>query len=66
MLLKLADLIRAHTVELALLDSLDMGKPAHEAASIDVPGAASILQWNAEAIDKLYDEVARPGAATWR
>lgn len=60
-LLKLADLIRAHTVELALLDSLDMGKPAHEAASIDVPGAASILQWNAEAIDKLYDEVAPTG-----
>ncbi|MQT14837.1 aldehyde dehydrogenase [Segnochrobactrum spirostomi] len=60
-LLKLADLIRAHTVELALLDSLDMGKPAHEAASIDVPGAASILQWHAEAIDKLYDEVAPTG-----
>ncbi len=62
-LLKLADLIRAHTVELALLDSLDMGKPAHEAATIDVPGAAAILQWHAEAIDKLYDEVAPTGSA---
>ena len=60
-LLKLADLIRAHTVELALLDSLDMGKLVMDAATVDVPGSAAIFQWYAEAIDKVYDEVAPAG-----
>lgn len=61
-LLKLADLIRAHTTELALLDSLDMGKLVMDAATIDVPGSAAIFQWYAEAIDKIYDEVAPTGS----
>ena len=60
-LLKLADLIRNNLDEFALLDSLDMGKPVQDAATIDVPGAAAIFQWYAEAIDKLYDEVAPTG-----
>ncbi|MDX3925781.1 MAG: aldehyde dehydrogenase [Shinella sp.] len=60
-LLKLADLIRANGIELALLDSLDMGKLVMDAATIDVPGSAAIFQWYAEAIDKLYDEVAPAG-----
>jgi gamma-glutamyl-gamma-aminobutyraldehyde dehydrogenase len=57
-LLRLADLIRANLQELALLDSLDMGKLVTDAATIDVPGSAAIFQWYGEAIDKLYDEVA--------
>ena len=57
-LLRLADLIRENLEELALLDSLDMGKLVTDAATVDVPGAAGIWQWYAEAIDKLYDEVA--------
>jgi gamma-glutamyl-gamma-aminobutyraldehyde dehydrogenase len=57
-LLKLAELIRENAVELALLDSLDMGKLVKDAVSIDVPGAAGVFQWYAEAIDKLYGEVA--------
>ncbi|SFI79701.1 aldehyde dehydrogenase [Celeribacter neptunius] len=61
-MLKLADLIRENLVELALLDSLDMGKPVTDAATVDVPGSAHFFQWYAEAIDKLYDEVA-PTAA---
>jgi len=60
-LLKLADLIRANLDELALLDSLDMGKPVEDAATIDVPGAALFFQWYAEAIDKIYDEIAPTG-----
>ncbi|MGH2953544.1 MAG: aldehyde dehydrogenase [Solirubrobacterales bacterium] len=61
-LLRLAELIREHGEELALLDSLDMGKPAEDALGIDVPGAAGIFQWYAEAADKLYDEIAPTGA----
>ncbi|TYC64400.1 aldehyde dehydrogenase [Rhodobacterales bacterium] len=60
-LLRLADLIRENTEELALLESLDMGKLVKDAATIDVPGAAAIFQWYAEAIDKVYDEIAPTG-----
>ena len=61
-LLRLAALIRDHIPELALLDSLDMGKLVKDAATIDAPGSAHFFQWHAEAIDKLYDEIAPTGA----
>jgi 4-(gamma-glutamylamino)butanal dehydrogenase len=60
-LLKLADLIRANLEEMALLDSLDMGKLVTDAATVDAPGSAHFFQWYAEAIDKIYDEVAPTG-----
>ncbi|MFY0310629.1 aldehyde dehydrogenase [Leisingera sp. D0M16] len=60
-MLKLAELIRANLEEMALLDSLDMGKLVTDAATIDAPGSAHFFQWYAEAIDKVYDEVAPTG-----
>ncbi|QND46039.1 aldehyde dehydrogenase (plasmid) [Rhizobium lusitanum] len=57
-MLRLANLIRANLTELALLDSLDMGKLVNDAATDDVPGSAAIFQWYGEAIDKIYDEIA--------
>ncbi len=60
-LLRLAALIRENAEELALLDSLDMGKPIADALAVDVPGAAGVWQWTAEAIDKLSGEVAPTG-----
>jgi gamma-glutamyl-gamma-aminobutyraldehyde dehydrogenase len=60
-LLKLADLIRENLVELALLDSLDRGKLVTDAVTVDAPGSAHFFQWYAEAIDKVYDEVAPTG-----
>ncbi len=57
-LLRLAELMLAHREELALLDSLDMGKPVMDAYNIDVPGAAHVFAWYGEALDKLYDQVA--------
>jgi gamma-glutamyl-gamma-aminobutyraldehyde dehydrogenase len=57
-LLRLADLIMANREELALLDSLNMGKPVMDAWNIDVPGAAGVFRWYAESLDKLYDQVA--------
>ncbi|UWQ52098.1 aldehyde dehydrogenase (plasmid) [Leisingera caerulea] len=60
-LLRLADLIRENLEEMALLDSLDMGKLVTDAATIDAPGSAHFFQWYAEAIDKVYDEVAPTG-----
>ena len=60
-LLRLADLIRENLEEMALLDSLDMGKLVTDAATVDAPGSAHFFQWYAEAIDKIYDEVAPTG-----
>ncbi|RUY63976.1 aldehyde dehydrogenase, partial [Mesorhizobium sp. M7A.F.Ca.CA.001.13.1.1] len=60
-LLRLAQLLRDNLHELALLESLDMGKLVRDAASVDVPGSAAIFQWYGEAIDKIYGEVAPTG-----
>ena len=57
-MLRFAALINAHVEELALLETLDMGKPISDSLGIDIPGAANSLAWSGEAIDKLYDEVA--------
>ena len=61
-LLTLADLIRSNVREMALLDSLDMGKRIVDSIAIDAPGAANFFQWHAEAIDKIYGEIAPAGA----
>ncbi|NMU75509.1 aldehyde dehydrogenase family protein, partial [Vibrio parahaemolyticus] len=53
-----ADLIDQYQEELALLETLDTGKPISHSFSTDIPGAASALRWYAEAIDKVYGEVA--------
>ena len=60
-LLRLADLIRENLTEMALLDSLDMGKLVQDAVTIDALGSAHFFQWYAEAIDKIYGEVAPTG-----
>lgn len=57
-LLKFSELMLAHRDELALLETLDMGKPIADSLSVDVPAAANAIAWNAEAIDKIYDEIA--------
>jgi 4-guanidinobutyraldehyde dehydrogenase / NAD-dependent aldehyde dehydrogenase len=58
---RFAELILKHTEELALLETLDMGKPISDSLKIDVPSAARCIQWYAEAVDKVYDEVAPTG-----
>ena len=55
---RFAELMRLNLVELALLESLDMGKPIGDAMGYDAPAAANCIAWNAEAIDKIYDQVA--------
>ena len=56
-LLRWATLIEAHNDELALLESLDAGKPITDTAEGDIPAVVYCLQWFAEAIDKLPDEL---------
>lgn len=56
-LLKFAALIDQHRDELALLESLDMGKPITYALA-DITNSAECIRWYAEAIDKIYGEIA--------
>ncbi|EPD64039.1 MULTISPECIES: aldehyde dehydrogenase [Streptomyces] len=63
-LLRWAELILRHAEELALLDTLEMGKPITESVRVDVAKTAETIAWYAEAIDKSYDEIApTPGDA---
>ena len=56
-LVRWAELIEDHVEELALLESLDVGKPIADTAGGDVPSAARTIRWSGEAIDKVYDEI---------
>ena len=60
-LIGLCKLIRRHRHELAVLESLESGKPIHEIESVDLPEALTCLEWHAETADKLYDQVAPAG-----
>jgi acyl-CoA reductase-like NAD-dependent aldehyde dehydrogenase len=60
-LLRFADLVRGDLANLALLESLDVGKPIRDTLRVDVPSCATTLQWYAETIDKTYGEVGPTG-----
>jgi len=55
---RFAELILAHRDELALLETIDMGKPISDSLAVDIPATARCIAWYAEAVDKVYDEVA--------
>jgi len=55
---RLAQLIDDHRDELALLETLDMGKPIRDSRAVDVPLAAECIAYYGESVDKVYDEVA--------
>ena len=56
-LLKLAQLIEENKTELAVLESLESGKPISECELTDLPETIVTIQWHAEAIDKMYDQI---------
>jgi gamma-glutamyl-gamma-aminobutyraldehyde dehydrogenase len=62
LMLRWADKILAAKDELALLETLDMGKPIQYSLAVDVPSAARCIAWYAEAVDKVYDEIAPTGS----
>ena len=57
-LFALADLMEREAENLAVLESLDVGKPIANTLSGDVPQAIRTLRYYAEALDKIYGEVA--------
>jgi gamma-glutamyl-gamma-aminobutyraldehyde dehydrogenase/4-guanidinobutyraldehyde dehydrogenase/NAD-dependent aldehyde dehydrogenase len=62
-MIKFADQLLAHAEELALMETLDMGKPIKYSRAVDVNSAANCIRWYGEAVDKIYDEIA-PTAST--
>ncbi|MFT9258456.1 MAG: aldehyde dehydrogenase [Acetobacter sp.] len=61
-LLRLADLLEDNAHELAVMESLDSGKPVHECQTIDLPETIGTIRWHAELIDKIYDSTAPTGS----
>jgi acyl-CoA reductase-like NAD-dependent aldehyde dehydrogenase len=57
-MIRFADLLQQHGDELAMTETLDMGKPVKYARSVDVNSAANCIRWYGEAVDKVYDEIA--------
>ena len=57
-LLRWVSLIEKHAQELALLETLDVGKPISHSQAVDLGSTIKCLQWYAETADKVYDELA--------
>jgi len=56
-LIRLCKLLTRNRRELAVMESLDSGKPIYDCETVDIPEAISCIKWHAEAIDKIYDSV---------
>ncbi len=60
-LIRLAKLIKRNQHELAVMESIDSGKPIADCESVDIPETVQCLIWHAEAVDKIYDQSAPVG-----
>ena len=56
-LIRLVKMMTRRRRELAVMESLDSGKPIRDCETIDVPEAMHCLKWHAETADKIYDQV---------
>ena len=57
-LIRLCKLMTRNARELAVMESIDSGKTIYDCEEVDVPETIHCIKWHAEAIDKLYDQVA--------
>lgn len=60
-LIKLCKLLTRNRRELAVMESVDSGKPILDCETIDVPETIQCIKWHAEAIDKIYDQTSPTG-----
>lgn len=60
-MIQLCKLIRRDQHELAVLESIESGKPILDIETVDIPEALNCLEWHAETADKIYDQVAPSG-----
>jgi gamma-glutamyl-gamma-aminobutyraldehyde dehydrogenase len=61
---RLADLVEQHSHELALLETLDMGKPISDMLNIDLPEVLRTIRYFGECIDKVEGAVTHTAADT--
>ncbi|MEW9918945.1 aldehyde dehydrogenase [Marimonas sp. MJW-29] len=57
-LIRFAKLLTRNARELAVMESLDSGKPIYDCETVDIPEMIHCIKWHAETIDKMYDSVA--------
>ena len=55
-LIKLCKLLTRNQKELAVMESLESGKPIRDCVQIDLPETINTIKWHAELIDKIYDQ----------
>lgn len=60
-MIRLCRLIRRNARELAVLESLESGKPIREVENTDIPETIRCLAWHAETADKMYNQIAPTG-----
>ena len=60
-LIRLCKLMTRNRRELAVMESIESGKPILDCETIDIPEAIHTIKWHAEAIDKIYDQTAPTG-----
>jgi gamma-glutamyl-gamma-aminobutyraldehyde dehydrogenase len=60
-LLRFAGVIEAHLDELAVIESIDAGKPITDCRTFDFPDVINTIRWYAEAIDKVFGKVSPTG-----
>ncbi len=58
---RFAERIREEAETLALLETIDVGKPIANTLAVDVPSCANAVEYYAELADKLMDEIAATG-----
>lgn len=59
-LIRFAKLLKRNARELAVMESIDSGKTILDCETVDLPETIHCIKWHAEAIDKLYDQIAPP------
>ena len=57
-LIRLCKLITRNRRELAVMESLESGKPIRDCELIDIPETIHTIKWHAEVADKLYEQMA--------
>ena len=60
-LIRFCKIITRNRRELAVMESLDSGKPIRDCEQIDIPETINTIKWHAEAIDKIYGQTAPTG-----
>lgn len=60
-LIRLCKLITRNRRELAVLESIESGKPIRDCELIDIPETIHCIKWHAESADKIYDQTGPAG-----